>query len=766
MMRAFVLLLLLPCAFTQRINLILGVSSDQCAYLGSTANGNVCLSANRNVKSHTIVIPHDKSAADRRLTSAVMGTTSPKQPLGNQLIDVQGDRLTDLDNTADALNDKQGEMCIGTAVTPVAGGAATTPCTCDATYQNANLVKTSVTATRDTSQGLTIPIVDNAKRRWVDPLLESADNPRPLCWKRNPGSETITLSGAQNTDWVFSGLWITTAFNCVEGGTDADAKCTAFTAANLAADLGLSAAADTDRRTVFFAGRSSCCSTGSSLNNTYNVAQCVNNNLMGCCGGMPYDLTTEKCCDATNRMIANIEDPCVCNSDANCASDPLESSCCLQSKYAEFTGQNYLSGRAGQCYNPNTHRCCNTGERYDPGSQQCCSINGLQSLDVPCPCGADADCAGGQGNGALNQACCKQTLPSAGSATCDSYDNYPSGTGHYAAQRCLGVCYDTAYQTCCNGAVCRSNFEMCCNSTCCNKFTSTCAVGQREGSGLNRYNPLNYAYAGSNAEFRQCTEIENLNPIRAFWVFILPAALLTATLASLALVLVFANKASARSFSLLERFMVLLSLCVCLLSCALFFAPVYKYGAVIVLASLVTLTSAALRVKFLNVLCVAFLALTLLFVVDPFVGNALGTFSSLRVGKEDTLTHHASAGLFHSTGLLWHSLTGADQAGIFTTGAAGYSAKPLSALSAQAEGDCVRFYDYFRMDDQLVDIARRDNPMVSTFGFCARGWIFTLLLVEAFIVVDLLLLFVLALLALLIRFRKEYDNVELQAVIQ
>ena len=97
--------------------------------------------------------------------------------------------------------------------------------------------------------------------------------------------------------------------------------------------------------------------------------------------------------------------------------------------------------KVGDCFNPRTHRCCNTGFKYDPGSEQCCSINGLQryscgnktlyyhfltffhflfSLNAPCPCSQDSHCqiAGQAVNGDVNQGyrmqdmmCCIQTAP-------------------------------------------------------------------------------------------------------------------------------------------------------------------------------------------------------------------------------------------------------------------------------------------------------------------------------------------------------------------
>ena len=139
--------------------------------------------------------------------------------------------------------------------------------------------------------------------------------------------------------------------------------------------------------------------------------------------------------------------------------------------------------------------CCDTGEVYDPGASQCCTISGVQSLNSPCPCETDLDCAGG-GTESLTTSsggmvCCTQTSPQLNAAyystvrlqstnalasRCNIYAHYPTGTGTANAAICLGTCIDTQYRACCNGVACNREYEQCCNNTCSNIFTDECTV--------------------------------------------------------------------------------------------------------------------------------------------------------------------------------------------------------------------------------------------------------------------------------------------------
>eukprot|EP00999_Lentomonas_sp_LEN2_P001551 NODE_260_length_1793_cov_234.756303_g233_i0.p1 GENE.NODE_260_length_1793_cov_234.756303_g233_i0~~NODE_260_length_1793_cov_234.756303_g233_i0.p1 ORF type:complete len:566 (+),score=193.95 NODE_260_length_1793_cov_234.756303_g233_i0:248-1699(+) len=475
---------------------------------------------------------------------------------------------------------------------------------------------------------------------------------------------------------------------------------------------------------------------------------------MSCCGSRVYDRLKYKCCGASSVIVA-LGDPCPCtratensndNKNANCPGD--EPYCCLQSKFTALQ----TTGDIGQCYNKTLHRCCNTGHRYDPGADQCCVVNGIQSLNVPCPCEDDTHCSGGH-NDAIPSAnstfrCCKQTSPAARENTfCSIYSNYPSGVAPYQTQRCTGTCIDSTYQLCCNGATCIREYEKCCNSTCCNKFIGTCRDGFRAGSPGSPSNWLGFLanpadVNSTHVSYTQCTTIEQMNPFRAFWIFVLPTALLLTTALGLALVLVFANKAAARQFSNVERGLVVLSVVLALLAIPLFFSPLYKYGIIIVLIALWTILTAASRDRWLNIVCVVALIFLVLYLIDPFHSSGYFTFAYWRHFHGDHLgkTHQNARGILHATGMLWPD-----------------------AWTVQDDQMCSQFYQYFRLDPDLLDTDRYDNPLRSTFGYCSRGWILALFLFEGFIILVTILLLLLALLGLVLRFRKErLEPVELE----
>jgi hypothetical protein len=76
---------------------------------------------------------------------------------------------------------------------------------------------------------------------------------------------------------------------------------------------------------------------------------------------------------------------------------------------------------------------------------------------------------------------------------------------------------------------------------------------------------------------------------------------------------------------------------------------------------------------------------------------------------------------------------------------------------------CITFYNYFVVDPQLYDFARIDNPEIVTFGYCSRAWIIGQIYIEGLIILFLLVTFILAVLALIVRFRKlRFDPIELE----
>jgi hypothetical protein len=366
-------------------------------------------------------------------------------------------------------------------------------------------------------------------------------------------------------------------------------------------------------------------------------------------------------------------------------------------------------------------------------------------------------------------ACCRQTAPPLGPAySCNAFDNFPTGVGSVwegappeivgqagavggiprdalarrripdplRTQRCSGFCIDLNYQICCNGVACIREFEKCCNDTCCNTFIGTCAVGFRPGALGNRWSGREY-----RVPYEQCSYVEVTTSINVFWIYILPTALLLATLLGFAIALAFANIAARGRLSLLEKMIIFFAVFALLCACLLFFAPVYKYGILTVIVCLLAIITAAARVRWLNVFFIAAVIVLLWYIIDPLDGNdfwGIG-YRRLSSGKPDPW----ASGMWHTTRSLWHNITQVND----------------------IENWCVDFYDYFRYDATLRDEQRLHNPVVTTFGYCSRGWVFALLIMEGFITLSLFLLLLLGLIALVLRFRKmAFDPIELEIV--
>eukprot|EP00998_Keelungia_sp_KM082_P007381 NODE_357_length_2045_cov_312.728363_g351_i0.p1 GENE.NODE_357_length_2045_cov_312.728363_g351_i0~~NODE_357_length_2045_cov_312.728363_g351_i0.p1 ORF type:complete len:649 (+),score=174.67 NODE_357_length_2045_cov_312.728363_g351_i0:259-1947(+) len=545
------------------------------------------------------------------------------------------------------------------------------------------------------------------------------------------------------TAGTFAGLYVTGTFDC-DVQTCANRRTTANSAyANVRLSLS---------RLDEFNAETTCTTPKSALG--FAVGTCYNPNTHNLCGARPYDQAAFRCCDSASETTASLlavgatrqsYNRCPCRRNVNGAtgstissrSCPSGEECCVREKF--FTEFSTVL-RTGQCIDRDDEKCCDTGEAFDPDQKQCCKVTGVQDLNTYCPCEVDADCqiASTVDTGAERAAsamdstrqlsCCTQTRPvDTRLAVCSEYANYPTGSinGNLNADatRCRGMCIDTAYQTCCNGAVCIKEYERCCNSTCYNVFTESCSTGRMGVDSTS--NPYEYGLA-----YNKPTSIEAMNPIKAFWVFLLPTMLLLAGFGALAIVLTFATKASYRTFSFVERSMMFLAIAGMLFAVPLFFSPAYKYGVAVLLCCAFLVLVASTRVKFVTVAAVVVSLMTLAYLVDPFVGNDYLTLASDRT--KDGHTQGEAAGIFHTVARNF----------------------PSAANFEGDENQCVRFYEkYFRLDTNLQDTQRFDNPAVQTFGYCSRGWTLAVLIFSGVVFVIMLLLFLLSLIALLLRFR-------------
>jgi hypothetical protein len=216
--------------------------------------------------------------------------------------------------------------------------------------------------------------------------------------------------------------------------------------------------------------------------------------------------------------------------------------------------------------------------------------------------------------------------------------------------------------------------------------------------------------------------------------------LLALTLIALAFVLAFVNRTTNRVYSVVERGLIILGVLAVLFATPNFFSPAYKYGIVMVLISLIVILSAAERNRWLNLLAIGALILGLFYLFDPFHGeNDVLSMSSFRQ-ETNSKRDDESSGILHFIGNKgWRNLTVVNSDANF----------------------CVQYYDYFRLDPELRDI-RRENPLVTTFGYCGRGWIVALLIFETILCFLVILLLVLALIAYFLRFAVEsFEPIEI-----
>jgi hypothetical protein len=476
--------------------------------------------------------------------------------------------------------------------------------------------------------------------------------------------------------------------------------------------------------------RKTCCK---SAVGTLNVGQCIfstSDNALApqqCCGAAAVDITTSKCCNPAKEVISWLSSACPCSAvDSTC---PTNEQCCLPAKYSELSGLKadgktpLIVDAPGECYNPSSHQCCDTGSRYDAGVQQCCPINGLQSLNTPCPCLADSDCPSCSNCRPLR--CCAQVNSTIWEprSSCTKYANFPTGTGPYQAQRCPGTCFDPSYQICCNGIFCVQAYEKCCNNTCCNRFTQTCSPARRSGTPGNRAN-----FNEFNVLYDSCSSMQNLAVIKIFVVLVMPIFFLMIHYFGTAICLVFANKASSRSYAAIEKSMIYVAVLILLQCWVLYFSMAWKYALFMVIVENVVILSAAVRVKALNIWTLILCVVLAIYVVDPFHGNSYLTLASSRT--PEYFPARDSAGLIHTIGLMWKS----DFLG------------PIYCS--------IYYLGYFYRDPALRDTDRFDNPDLKTFGFCDRAYVLTLLVFCAVMYILVLLQVLLVVLALVLRFTK------------
>jgi len=492
-------------------------------------------------------------------------------------------------------------------------------------------------------------------------------------------------------------------------------------------------------------------------------------------------LDTPCLCDLTPQAVLQFPAPAgVAQGGLTC---PTGEQCCQRTKYNLYPNNQVQTdaitvAQNGQCFDPTKNeQCCSTGQRFNAGWQQCCVVSGVQSLEQPCPCSTNAHCAT-TSDPAAQPLCCTNPLPSfqftgADADRCDQFSQYPSSQYRSSpvVQGCRGTCIDQRYQTCCFGVTCVTQYERCCNATCCNRFVGTCKYARKSGA------PGFPSNAGEGFYFQQptggpieslywqCSVVEHLDTVKGFLLFALPAILLASSLSALGLALIFANKSSPRRYSFLERTLILFAVLSVFLILPVFFSPLYKYAEVVVLASVVAIITAAIRVRWLNIFAIVILAVTVIYIFDPFYGNA---FLTLAYNRQFSGINGQTVGtnLIPNPPVVNGQPDLIGEPDVETSGILHATAQMhMNSSYTLSIASCTTFYDYFTVDQSLLDLDRRDLKENVTFGYCSRAYIIALLFFEGFASIFVLLQLIVALLAIIVRFRKQkFDPIELEVM--
>jgi hypothetical protein len=196
------------------------------------------------------------------------------------------------------------------------------------------------------------------------------------------------------------------------------------------------------------------------------------------------------------------------------------------------------------------------------------------------------------------------------------------------------------------------------------------------------------------------------------------------TLFSFAVAIVFANKATTRSYSGLETAMIITAVGAGIFAISLYFSPMWKYGLWIVLVCILSFLAAAARVFTFNAVVFFLQFVAIFYILDPMHASRYLNVSTFR-DPNTGLPLPCTYGLYHTT----------------------------QCMADLGSRNCRSYYDYFGYDSMLRDTDRFENPQVQAWGYCDRHWFTTLLIFEVIMTVFLIVLFFLTLLGLLLRFR-------------
>lgn len=213
-------------------------------------------------------------------------------------------------------------------------------------------------------------------------------------------------------------------------------------------------------------------------------------------------------------------------------------------------------------------------------------------------------------------------------------------------------------------------------------------------------------------------------------MFVLPTALLILSLLGLAIALVFAGRVEHCARHALEKGVIFTALVGFAFVVPTYFSPVYKYGVVVVFVCLFAIITAASRKLNMYIACVILQFFVLIYIIDPFHGNDYLNLAIDRASATNRADPRA-AGLWHSTTRMWDN-----------------------------HETCWDFYiGYFKFDQLLRD-DRIDEPFMNNpaFGYCSRGWVTTLMVLEGFVYISMISQFILSIILLAARGSKLQKN--------
>jgi hypothetical protein len=273
-----------------------------------------------------------------------------------------------------------------------------------------------------------------------------------------------------------------------------------------------------------------------------------------------------------------------------------------------------------------------------------------------------------------------------------------------------------------------------------------------------------------NQERTRCSLIENLHPIRAFWVFVLPSIIAGAALLAAAIIIIYACKTDAK-WTTFEKVVFITMIIQLLLAVSILWSPIYRYAVLVIVGTLIEMVilAAVANVyvppevdRFLPTFALGFCAagiviaqiVILIGIINPITGNALldtsanspiyqnvtectpqqCTFAGSAIGNQGAaLVPGTGRGFLTCAPVVCRNVLRPrrNSVGLLNRDSGIW----ITVLNLyRREIECVQYYDYFQHDIRLLDRERNDNPVIHTFGFCSQGYLLAILILAALIV--------------------------------